>query len=83
MSIELRAVFRTVKMLAIASIVPFIVLGLFQLSPQISVGILMCGVVAYFIWLIYSINLSQLQSEDALTAMKERETIAKATSINK
>jgi Ca2+/Na+ antiporter len=62
-----RAIKRTVGMLALASIVPFLVMALFTyVSLQMLAYAGMALFAGYIIYIIYSINLTRIEYEDGL-----------------
>lgn len=72
MNIKLRAAGRTVGMIAIALLAPFLVMLLFRLDADTLIGLFTISFLAWMIWVIYSINLSQLESEEKIKEIQER-----------
>ena len=70
MNIKTRAFLRTAGMLAIAATAPFLVVGIFQLDAEILFNLFILTIFAWMIWVIYNINLGQLESE--VKEMQER-----------
>ena len=72
MSQKLRAIRRTAGMLAIATLVPTVLLLFFQLPADTIAAILAIGVLVYFMWMVYSINLGQIRHDDELKEIEQR-----------
>ena len=72
MNIKTRAFLRTAGMLAIAATAPFLVVGIFQLDAEILFNLFILTIFAWMIWVIYNINLGQLESEEKVKEMQER-----------
>lgn len=72
MSQKLRAFQKTAGMFAIASAVPLVLYAFFQLPIVVISWILLVGVVVYFVWLVYSINLTQIQHDDTINQIEQR-----------
>jgi hypothetical protein len=72
MSIKLQAAFRTVAMIAVAALGPIAVVALFQLDADTLFNLFVLTLGAWIVWVIYSINLSQLETEQQISEMQER-----------
>jgi uncharacterized protein with PQ loop repeat len=72
MNIRVRAAGRTAGLFAIATLVPLILVGLFQLDAEILFNLFIIGFFAWMIWVVYSINLGQLKTEEKIREMQER-----------
>jgi membrane protein implicated in regulation of membrane protease activity len=72
MSQQLRAIRKTAGMLAIATVVPTILLLFFQLPADIIAIVLAAGVLIYFVWIIYSVNLGQIRHDDEIKEIEQR-----------
>ena len=73
MSPELKAVKKTAGMFAVTTIIVVLVVGILtSLSAELVAWILISGVFAYCVWIVYSINLTQIKYEEKL-----KETIEK------
>ena len=72
MNIRVRAAGRTAGLFAIATLVPFVLVGLFQLDAEILFNLFMLAFFAWMIWVVYSINLGQLETEEKIREMQER-----------
>jgi hypothetical protein len=83
MNIKLRAVGRTAGMLAIAIIIPMVLVGLFQLDADTLFNLFLLSFFAGGIWVVYSINLSQLENEETVREMQERRDSMLSNVVNK
>jgi uncharacterized protein with PQ loop repeat len=72
MNIRVRAVGRTAGLFAIATLVPLVLVGLFQLDAEILFNLFILAFFAWMIWVVYSINLGQLETEEKIREMQER-----------
>jgi len=72
MNIRVRAALRTAGMLAIAALGPFVVVGLFQLDAEVLFNLFVVTLLAWMVWVIYSINLGQLETEEKVREMQQR-----------
>ena len=72
MNIRVRAVGRTAGLFAIATVVPLVLVGLFQLDAEILFNLFILAFFAWMIWVVYSINLGQLETEEKIREMQER-----------
>jgi hypothetical protein len=72
MNIKVRAAGRTAGMFAIATLVPVVMVGLFQLDAETLFNLFLLSFFAGGIWVVYSINLSTLESEETIKQMQER-----------
>ncbi len=72
MNVKLRAAGRTAGMFAIATLVPLALILLFQLEPQTLLYLFLLGFFFWMTWVVYSIDLSQLESEESIKEMQER-----------
>jgi hypothetical protein len=72
MNQKLRAIRKTAGMLAIATLVPTVLLLFFQLPSDTIAAVLAIGVLGYFMWMVYSINLGQIRHDDELKEIEQR-----------
>jgi len=72
MDIKAKAAVRTAIMFLLASVAPFLVMVLFKLDNDTLLGIFFGGFLVWMIWVVYSINLRQLESEEEISKMQER-----------
>jgi hypothetical protein len=75
MNIQTRALLRTAGMIAIAALGPIAVVALFQLDGETLFNLFILTIFAWMIWVIYSINLGQLENEEKIKEMQERREI--------
>ena len=66
MNLKLKAAKKTAGVFAIAFVFSALVLQLFFIPPEILVGGLMIGLLGFFVWIVYSIVLGQLELEETL-----------------
>ena len=83
MNIRLRAVARTAGMFAIATLVPLALVGLFQLDAEILFNLFLLSFFSWMIWVVYSINLGQLETEEKVREMQERRETMLSNVVNK
>lgn len=83
MNIRLRAIGRTAGVFAIATLVPLVLVGLFQLDPETLFYLFLFSFFAWMIWVVYSINLSQLESEERIREIQERRETMLSNIVNK
>lgn len=72
MNNQYRAAGRTFGMIAIATLIPVVLVAIFSLNPEIITWILLGLFSVFMIWIIYSINLGQLETEETIKGMQER-----------
>ncbi len=72
MNIKLRAAGKTAGMFAIATLVPVGLITLFNLDPEILFNLFLLSFFSWMIWVVYQINLGQLESEEQIKEMQER-----------
>jgi O-antigen ligase len=72
MGIKLQAAAQTAKIFAIATSIPFAIIFLFQLDAETLFNLFLCLFIAWMIWVVYQINLSQLESEEKIREIQER-----------
>ncbi len=72
MDIRLRAAGRTAGLFAIATAVPVAILFLFRLDAETLFELFMLSFFAWMIWVVYQINLGQLETEEQIREMQER-----------
>ena len=72
MNQKLRAIRKTAGMLAIATLIPTALVLFFQLPSDTIAWILALGVLGYFVWMVYSINLGQIRHDDELKEIEQR-----------
>jgi len=75
MNIQTRALLRTIVMIAVAALGPIILVALFQLDGETFFHIILISFAVWMVWVIYSINLSQLESEEKIKEIHERREI--------
>jgi uncharacterized protein with PQ loop repeat len=83
MNIRLRAVARTAGMFAVATLVPLVLVGLFQLDADILLNLFLLLFFAWMLWVVYSINLGQLETEEKIREMQERRETMLSNIVNK
>ena len=83
MNIRLRAVARTAGMFAVATLVPLVLVGLFQLDADILLNLFLLLFFAWMLWVVYSINLGQLETEEQIREMQERRETMLSNIVNK
>jgi|688.fasta_scaffold2608031_1 hypothetical protein len=72
MNIKVRAAGRTAGLFAIATLVPLVVVGLFRLDSDTLLALFLLAFISWMIWVVYSINLGQLETEEKVREMQER-----------
>jgi len=72
MNLKIRAAGRTAGLFAIATIIPVLLVGLFQLDADILLTLFLLSFFAWMIWVVYSINLGQRETEEKIKEMQER-----------
>ncbi len=82
MNIKIRAAGRTAGMLAIATLIPIVLVSLFQLDAETLFNLFVLSFFAGGIWVIYSINLSQLENEETVRQMQERRETMLSNIVN-
>ena len=83
MNIQTRALLRTVGMLAIAALGPIVVVALFQLDAETLFNLFILTIFAWMIWVIYYINLGQLESEEKIKEIQDRRETMLSNIVNK
>jgi hypothetical protein len=83
MNIRLRAVARTAGMFAVATLVPLVLVGLFQLDADIFLNLFLLLFFVWMLWVVYSINLGQLETEEQIREMQERRETMLSNIVNK
>ena len=83
MNIRLRAVARTAGMFAVATLVPLVLVGLFQLDADMLLNLFLLLFFAWMLWVVYSINLGQLETEEKVREMQERRETMLSNVVNK
>ena len=83
MNLKVRAAGRTAGVFAIATLVPLVLVALFQLDPEILFYLFLCSFFAWMIWVVYSINLGQLESEQKVKEIQERRETMLSNIVNK
>ncbi len=83
MNLKVRAAGRTAGLFAIATLVPIVLVALFQLDPETLFYLFLFSFFAWMIWVVYSINLSQLESEEKVREMQERRGTMLSNIVNK
>jgi hypothetical protein len=59
-------------MIATAALIPVVLAAIFSLNPEIITWILLGLFSVFMVWIIYSINLGQLETEETIKGMQER-----------
>jgi hypothetical protein len=72
MNIKLRAAARTIGMFVIATLAPLFVMLLFKLDSDTLFALFTITFFAWMIWVVYSINLGQLETEEQIKEMQAR-----------
>jgi hypothetical protein len=72
MNNQYRAAGRTLGMIATAALIPVVLAAIFSLNPEIITWILLGLFSVFMVWIIYSINLGQLETEETIKGMQER-----------
>jgi len=72
MNIQVRAALRTLTMIAIAALGPIAVVALFRFDPELLFDFFVLSIVICMIWMIYNINLGQLETEEKIQEIKDR-----------
>lgn len=72
MNQEFRAVKKTAGMLAIACLIPVLLIVLLSLNAEIVGWILIVSFCIFSVWILYSINLGQIKHDDQLAEMQQR-----------
>jgi hypothetical protein len=83
MNIKLRAAARTAGMFAIATVIPVVLVALFRLDAETLFNLFVLSFFIGGIWVIYSINLSTLESEESIRQMQERRETMLSNVVNK
>jgi uncharacterized protein with PQ loop repeat len=82
MNIRVRAAGRTAGLFAVATLVPLVLVGLFQLDAEILFNLFILAFFAWMIWVVYSINLGQLETEEKIREMQERRETLLSNIVN-
>ena len=72
MNIRLRAIGRTASLFTIATLVPFLILELFQLESETLFSLFLLSFLSWMVWVVYTINLHQLENEESRKELDER-----------
>ena len=72
MGVRLEAIARTAKLFAFATLVPLAIIFLFKLDADTVFEIFLLSFIAWMIWVVYQINLSQVESEQKVKEIQER-----------
>jgi hypothetical protein len=72
MNIKLRAAVRTAALFAIATLVPLAIMFLLRLDAETLYELFLLAFVSWMVWVVYSINLGQLETEEQIKEMQER-----------
>lgn len=72
MNLQVRAALRTLIMIAIAALLPIAVVALFQFDPELLFDFFVLSLIGCMIWMIYSINLDQLETEEKIQEIRDR-----------
>jgi fatty acid desaturase len=59
-------------MIAVAALGPIVLVALFQLDGEAFFYLIILSITVWMVWVIYSINLSQLESEEEIKKIHER-----------
>jgi hypothetical protein len=82
MTIRVRAAGRTAGLFAIATLVPIVLMTLFQLDAEILFNLFIFAFFVWMIWVVYSINLGQLKTEEKIREMQERRETMLSNIVN-
>jgi ABC-type transport system involved in cytochrome c biogenesis permease subunit len=72
MNIQVRAAGKTAGMLAVSTLAAVAVFGLFSLESETIAWILMSSAMAFFVWVVYSINLGQIRHDQETKEIEQR-----------
>jgi sensor histidine kinase regulating citrate/malate metabolism len=72
MNIKLRAAARTAGLFAIASMTPILIMFLFQLDAETLFYLFLGAFLSWMVWVVYQINLGQLENEEKIKEIQER-----------
>jgi len=72
MGIRLRAAAQTAKLFAIATGVPAVLMIVFHMDADTIFNLFLLSFCAWMIWIVYQINLGQLESEEKIKEIQER-----------
>ena len=72
MNLKLRAAGRTAGLFAIATLVPLAIMLLLRLDTETLYELFLLAFVSWMVWVVYSINLGQLETEEQVKEMQER-----------
>ena len=72
MNLKLRAAGRTAGLFAIATLVPLAIMLLLRLDAETLYELFLLAFVSWMVWVVYSINLGQLETEEQVKEMQER-----------
>jgi hypothetical protein len=75
MNLKLRAAGRTAGLFAIATLVPLAIMLLLRLDTETLYELFLLAFVSWMVWVVYSINLGQLETEEQVKEMQERREI--------
>lgn len=82
MNIRVRAAGRTAGLFAIATLVPIVLMTLFQLDAEILFNLFIFAFFVWMIWVVYSINLGQLKTEEKIREIQERRETMLSNIVN-
>lgn len=72
MNIKLRAAGRTAGLFALATMVPVVIMFLFRLDADTLMELFLGAFLAWMIWVVYQINLGQLETEEKVKEIQDR-----------
>jgi hypothetical protein len=72
MNLKLRAAGRTAGLFAVATLVPLAIMLLLRLDAETLYELFLLAFVSWMVWVVYSINLGQLETEEQVKEMQER-----------
>lgn len=72
MNLKLRAAGRTAGLFTVATLVPLVIMLLLRLDTDTLFELFLLAFVSWMVWVVYSINLGQLETEETIKGMQER-----------
>jgi len=72
MGIKIEAAARTAKLFAVATAIPAALMFIFHMDADTIFDLFLLSFLAWMIWVVYQINLSQLESEEKIRAIQDR-----------
>lgn len=72
MNIKLRAAGRTAGLFAIATLIPLAMMFLLRLDTETLTELFLLAFFSWMVWVVYQINLGQLETEEKIREIQER-----------